>query len=168
MGFQSTVNVLLNLGVVGDVVLDEPSRVEPVTLATVGAIGQFFTKANGTGLASLGVALSAGTVVVGGIAVNPKIEPLFGSSVASPFSANLNLVAGSQVSLLTFGSCVVSIPNAWNIGDFLQYNTTTGVISSYTASGSPAGGNAQIPNAVMTRFANGNSGGGLGIVRLTN
>lgn len=168
MPFQSTVNIVPNLGVVGDILLDEPSRIEPVTLATAGAIGQFFTKANGTGLASLGGAITAGSVVFGGIAVNPKIEPLFGSSAASPLNPNLNLVANSQVALLTLGSCVVSIPNAWNIGDYLQYNTTTGVISTYSPSGSPSGGNAQIPNAVMTRFANGNSGGGLGIARLTN
>ena len=32
--FQSTVDVDLNLGVPGDIVLDEPSRITPVTLAT--------------------------------------------------------------------------------------------------------------------------------------
>lgn len=168
MPFQSTVNVLLNFGVAGDIIMDEPSRIEPVTLATAGAIGQFFTKANGTGLASLGGTLAAGSVVFGGIAVIPKIEPLFGSSAASPLNPNLNLEANAQVALLTFGSCVVNIPNSWNIGDYLQYNTTTGVISTYSPSGAPSTGNAQIPNAVMTRFANGNSGGGLGVARLTN
>lgn len=164
--FQSTVNVLLNPGVPGSLLLDEPSRAEPVTLATAGAIGQFFTKANGTGLASLGGTITAGSVVFGGIAVFNKIEPLYGSSVSSPFNANLNVAANSQVALLTFGSCCLYIPNAWNIGDYLQYNTTTGVISTYSPSGSVSGGNAQIPNAVMTRFAS--AAAGLGIARLTN
>lgn len=166
MSFQSAVNIYLNLGIPGDVLLDEPSRTEPVTLATAGALGQFFTVANGTGLASLGGALSAGSVVFGGIAVNSKQEPLFGSSAANPLNPNLNVSANSQVALLTFGSCVLSIPNAWNIGDFLQYNTTTGVISTYSPSGSPSGSNAQIPNGVMTRFAS--AAAGLGIARLTN
>jgi hypothetical protein len=168
MPLQSTVNVLLNLGVVGDIVLDEPSRIEPVTLATAGALGQFFTKANATGLASLGGTLAAGSVVFGGIAVNPKIEPLFGSSNVSPLTPNLNLQINSQVSLLTFGSCVIFVPNAWNIGDNVQFATATGVISTYSPSGAPGGGNLQIPNALMTRFASNVAGGALGIVRLTN
>lgn len=166
--FQSTVNVDLNLGVPGDIVLDEPSRITPVTLATAGALGQFFTVANSTGLASLGGTIAAGTVLFGGIAVLPKIEPLFGSSAANPLNANLNVQANEQVALMSMGACIVSIPNAWLIGDFLQYNTTTGVISTYSPSGSPSGGNAQIPNAVMARFGNAAAGGGLGIARLTN
>lgn len=166
MSFQSTVNLLLNLGVPGDIIMDEPHRIEPVTLATAGALGQFFTKANGTGLASLGGTITNGSVVFGGIAVLPKIEPLFGSSAASPLNPNLNLNANSQVALLTFGSCVVSLAAGWNIGDLLQYNTTTGVIATYAPGGSPAGGSAAIPNAVMTRFAS--AVAGLGIARLTN
>lgn len=167
MPFQSTVNVLLNLGVAGDLTaLNEPTRAEPVTLATAGALGQFFTKANATGLCSLGGTLAAGSVVFGGIAVNAKQEPLFGSSVANPLNPNLNVSANSQVAMLTLGSCILAIPNAWNIGDFLQYNTTTGVISTYSPSGSPSGGNLQIPNAVMTRFAS--AAAGLGVARLTN
>jgi len=165
MPFQSTVNVLMNLGVPGDVLLDEPSRVQPYTLATAGAIGQFFTLANGTGLASLGGTPTAGSVVIAGIAVNPKIEPLFGSSAANPLTPNLNLAANSQAAFLTFGSVCLYIPNSWNIGDYLQFNTTTGVISTYSPSGAVSGGNLQIPNAVMTRFAS--AAAGLGIARLT-
>lgn len=166
MPFQSTVNVDLNLGVPGDIILDEPHRITPATLATAGALGQFFTLANNTGLASLGGTITAGSVVFGGIGVLPKIEPLFGSSASSPLNPNLNVAANEQIALLSMGCCVVSIPNAWEIGDYLQYNTTTGVISSYSPSGSPSGGNAQIPNAIMVRF--GSAAAGLGIARLTN
>lgn len=168
MPFQSTVNWLLNLGVPGDIILDEPHRIEPVTLATSGALGQFFTKSNTTGLASVGGTITAGSVVFGGIAVLSKIEPLFGSSATDPLNPSLTLEENAQVDLLTFGSCVVNIPNAWDIGDYLQYNTTTGVISSYSPSASPSSGCVQIPNGVMTRFANASPTGGLGIARLTN
>jgi hypothetical protein len=166
MPFQQTVNVLLNLGVPGDVIDDEPSRITPVTLATAGAISQFFTIANGTGLASLGGTITAGSVIMGGIAVNPKVEPLFGSSAANPLNPNLSLAANEQAALLTFGSCVILNPNAWNEGDYLQYNTTTGVVSSYSPSGAPSGGNVQLPNGIMARF--GGAAGSLGIARLTN
>lgn len=168
MPFQSTVNVDLNLGVPGDVALDEPSRVTPVTLAVASAIALFHTIANGTGLASPGGTLTAGSVIFGGISVNPKIEPLFGSAAASPLTPNLNLAANAQVALLSLGCVTLFIPNAWNEGDFLQYNTTTGVISTYSPAGAPSGGNAQIPNAIMVRFGNANAGGALGIARLTN
>jgi hypothetical protein len=165
MTFQSVVNVDLNLGVPGDIVIDEPNRTQPVTLAAAAAIGLFLTVANNTGLASPGGALAAGSVVYGGVAVLPKIEPLFGSSAANPLNPNLNVQANEQVAMLTFGSCVLNIPNAWNVGDFLQYNLATGVISTYSPSGAPSGGNAQIPGAQMTRFGNANAGGGLGIAR---
>lgn len=164
--FQSTVNVDLNLGVPGDIQIDEPSRVTPVTLATAAAMGQFCTVANQTGLASVGGTITAGSIVFGGIVANSKIEPLYGSSVASPLNANLTVNANSQVALLSMGAMTLSIPNGWDIGDYLQYNTTTGVISTYSPSGSPSGGNAQIPNAVMIRF--GSAAAGLGIARLTN
>jgi hypothetical protein len=168
MTFQQTVNVDLNLGVPGDIVLDEPSRVTPVTLATAGTLGYFFTVANSTGLASVGGTLAAGTIVFGGIGVLPKIEPLFGSSVANPLNPNLGVAANAQIALLSMGSCIVAIPNAWQIGDYLEYNTTTGALATYSPSGSPGGGFAQVPNAVMARFGNAASGGGLGIARLTN
>jgi hypothetical protein len=168
MTFQTTVNVDLNLGVPGDIILDEPSRVTPVTLAANGTLGYFFTVANNTGLASPGGTITAGSIVFGGIGVLPKIEPLFGSSAANPLNPNLNVFANSQIALMSMGSCVVNIPNSWEIGDYLQYNTTTGVLGSYAPSGSVTGGYAQVPNAVMARFGNAASGGGLGIARLTN
>lgn len=166
MPFQSTVNVDLNLGVPGDIIMDEPNRITPVTLAVAGALGQFFTVANNTGLGSPGVALAAGTIVLGGIGVLPKIEPLFGSSATSPLNPNLNVAANEQIALLSMGCCVVYIPNSWEIGDYLSYTTATGVIQTYSPGGSPAGGNAQIPNAIMVRF--GSAAAGLGIARLTN
>lgn len=169
MPFQSVVNWLLNLGVPGDIILDEPHRIEPVTLgSTPGQLGYFFTKSNSTGIANAGGTITAGSVVFGGIAVLPKIEPLFGSSATDPLNPSLVLEANAQVDLLTLGSCVVAIPNSWDIGDYLQYNTTTGALATYSPSGSPSGGFAQVPNAVMTRLANSNSSGGLGIARLTN
>jgi len=168
MTFQSTVNIDLNLGVVGDFALDEPNRVTPVTLAAASAMGLFHTVANGTGLASPGGMLTAGSIIFGGISVLPKIEPLFGSSAYNPLNPNLNLAANEQVALLSLGDVIVNIPNAWNEGDFLSYTTATGVIQTYSPSGAPAGGNAQIPNAIMVRFGNAAAGGGLGIARLTN
>ena len=175
MPFQSTVNVLLNFGVPGDIILDEPSRIEPVTLATAGALGQFFTKANGTGLASLGGTITNGSVVFGGIAVLPKIEPLFGSGATDPLSPSLALEPNAQVAMLTMGSCIVNLTTAFNIGDIVQYNTTSGVLGAYAPGGSPTSGFAAVPNAVVYGVPSqgGVTGGvappgGLAVIRLTN
>ncbi len=67
MPFQSTVNVLLNLGVPGDIVLDEPHRIQTVTLdANGGALASAFVKNALTGVGSLGGVVSAGASVVTG------------------------------------------------------------------------------------------------------
>ncbi len=166
--FQQTVNVDLNLGVPGDIISDEPIRATPYTLATAGTMGYFFTVANNTGLASVGGTITNASVVFGGIAINSKIEPLFGSSASSPLSANLGVSANDQVALLSLGTCIVNIPNAWEIGDIVDYNTTTGALSSHAPGGSPAGGSVVLPNAIMINFGNAASGGGNGIARLTN
>ena len=165
MTFQSVVNVELNVGVPGELDLDEPSRAEPVTLAVPGTFGFFFTKANNTGLVSPGGTLTPGSVVYGGIAVFPKTAPLFGASAFSTLSPNLNIPANVQVAMLTFGSCKVAIPNAWEIGDFVQYNLTTGALATFSPSGAVTEGFAQIPGAVMTRFGNPSSTGGVGYAR---
>lgn len=65
--FQSTVNVALNLGVIGDIILDEPNRIQPVTIdANGGYIGRVFTKNAATGIASMGGVISQGAAVVTG------------------------------------------------------------------------------------------------------
>ena len=175
MGFQQTVNVLTNLGVIGDVLLDEPHRAQPVTLDNNGgALGNAFTKSNTTGIATQGGAITNGSTVFAGIAVNPKVEPLFGSSATNPLNPNLTLEPNSQAIMLTLGSVVVQLTTTFNIGDLVQYNTTTGALGAYAPGGSPAGGSATVPNAVVYGIPSqgGVVGSGaansLAIIRLTN
>ena len=246
--FQSVVNVLLNLGVIGDVVLDEPYRAQPVTLdSNGGSLGNFFIKNAATGIATQGGVISQGAfsgqaslsgttvtvtsvtsgalsigqtitgtgipgsttivaygtgaggtgtytasqamttegaeaitgasgpiTVFGGIAVNPKIEPFFGSSATSPLYPSETLQPNAQAVLLTLGSCVVTIPNNFNIGDTVTYNSTTGVLGSVAPGGSLPSGYALVPNCVIYGapsqggLVNNTTGGGLCIIRLTN
>lgn len=150
MGLQSTVNVLLNPGVIGDILLDEPHRIQPVTLDTNGGtLGNAFTKSNATGVATQGGAITNGSTVFAGIAVLPKQEPMFGASATNPLSPSLTLQGNSQVAMLTMGSCIVNLTTTFNIGDLVEYNTTTGVLGAYAPGGSPGGGFATVPNAVV-------------------
>lgn len=253
MSFQNTVNVLTNLGVPGDVVLDEPYRAQPVTLdANGGYLANFFVKDGLTGIASQGgvigqgsftgtatlvsgsptltvATVSAGAVtlgqtvtgtdipasttiigygtgtggagtytmsanatgnvssaeavvgtggdpyVIGGIAVNPKISPLYGSSVTNPLAPSELLEPNCQVPLLTMGSLVANIPNAFNIGDTVTYQITTGDLGSIAPGGSLPSGYALVPNALIYGMPSQGgvigtaaSGGGLCLIRLTN
>ena len=176
MPFQQTVNVLTNYGVIGDVIVDEPHRVQPVTLDNVGgSLGNAYTKSNTTGIATQGGAITNGSTVFAGIAVNQKIEPLYGSSATDPLSPSLVLEPNSQVAMLTMGSCLVNLTTAFNIGDLVSYNTTSGVLGAYAPGGSPGGGFATVPNAVVYGVPSQggvvggvSSPGGLAIVRLTN
>lgn len=243
MPFQSVVNVTLNSGVIGDIALDEPHRVQPVTLdGNGGYLARFFTKNATTGIATQGGVISQGVAVVtgsiagtkltvtavtsgalsigqtlsgadvtggttvtgynadgtynvsasqtvtsttitgaggpvtvfGGIAVNSKIEPLFGSSASNPLNPSVLLEPNAQIAALTFGSAIVNIPNAFNIGDTVTYNIATGVLGSVAPGATLPAGYALVPDCVVygSSYAGGlvgnsNSGGGNAIIRLT-
>lgn len=69
--FQSTVNVALNLGVIGDILLDEPHRIQPMTLdANGGFLARAYTRNAATGIASLGGVPSQGAFSGQGTLVN--------------------------------------------------------------------------------------------------
>lgn len=136
--FQSAVNVKLGFGVIGELIVDGPQRAEPLILdSTGGTIGNFFTKDNSTGVATQGGTIG-GAVVAAGFLVNPKEFASFGG--ASPLSPTLTLAGNKQGVFLTMGTIVVSVTGAANIGDLVQYSTTTGALSavapvaSFTAS----------------------------------
>jgi hypothetical protein len=244
--FQSSVNVALNIGVIGDIVLDEPHREQPVTLdANGGTLGNAFTKDSvtgvatqggvaGTGAASFtaslagttltvtavasgkldkgqtvtGAGVAANTVITGfgtgtggngtytvnnsqtvaseamtsagdgavfaGIAVNPKIEPLFGASATNPLSPSLALGPNSQAVMMTMGSCLVSLGTTYNIGDQVEYNVGTGALSAHAPGAANSAGCVDVPNCLVYGIPSqgGVVGGGaansVAIVRLTN
>ena len=71
--FQSTVNINLGFGVVGEALFNSPTRSEVLTLdANGGTVGNYFTKSNSTGIATQGGTIAAG-VVAAGFLVNPKV-----------------------------------------------------------------------------------------------
>lgn len=162
--FQSAVNINLGFGVVGELIVDGPQRAEPLILdSTGGTIGNFFTKNNSTGIATQGGTIGSG-VVMAGFLVNPKENASFGGT--APLDPTLTLAGNKQGVFLTMGTIVVSITGAANIGDLVQYNTTTGALSCVAPGASATVGNALIPNCVVYRYPT--SATGLIAVRITN
>ena len=164
--FQSTVNVNLGFGIPGELIVDGPQRVDSLTLDDVGGyIGTAFTKSNTTNIASQGGAVVAGTSVFAGILVNPKAYASFGGANA-PLDPTLFLGPNTQGEFLTMGTIVVTLDGAANIGDLVQYNETTGVLSAIEPGTAPATGFALVPNAVVWNYPQ--SATGLAAIRITD
>lgn len=146
--FQSTVNITLGYGILGEIITDTPHRADSLTLdANGGTVGNFFTKSNTTGVATQGGTIAAG-VVEAGFLVNPKVYATAGPSSGS-LDPTLTLPGNVQGEFLVEGDIVVSMAGAANIGDQVQYDQTTGVLSAVAPGGSATTGNALIAGAVV-------------------
>lgn len=123
--FQQSVETSLGFGIVGELFLDGPVRCSPWTLISDphdNTIGNAFT------VVSEGVAAVGGSGVFGGILVNPKEYARFGT-VGDPLGATLVLPENSIGQLLDMGQIIVDLNGVANIGDLVDYNTTTGALS---------------------------------------
>lgn len=165
--FQSTVNVNLGFGVPGELIVDGPQRVDVLNLdASGGTIGLAFTKSNTTNVATQGGTITSGSTVFAGILVNPKAYASYGAVGGNPLDPTLFLTGYQSAEFMTMGTIVVTLVGAANIGDIVQYNTTTGVLSAVAPGSSAASGNALIPNCVVWNFAQ--TATGLAAIRITD
>lgn len=146
--FQSTVNINLGFGILGEMISTTPHRADSLTLdANGGTIGNFFTKSNATGVATQGGTIASG-VVAAGFLVNPKVYGTSGPSSGS-LDPTMTLPGNAQGEFLIEGDIVVNLTGAGNIGDQVQFNETTGVLSAVAPGGSATAGNALIAGAVV-------------------
>jgi hypothetical protein len=146
--FQSTVNIQLGFGIIGEIIANTPHRADSLTLdANGGTVGNFFTKSNTTGVATQGGTIASG-VVAAGFLVNPKVYAAVGDS-SGTLDPTLDLAGNTQGEFLVEGDIVVSLAGSANIGDQVQYNQTTGVLSAVAPGGSATAGNALIAGAVV-------------------
>jgi len=165
--FQSTVNINLGFGIPGELIVDGPQRVDSLTLDSIGGtIGLAFTKSNITNIASQGGAVVAGSSLFAGILVNPKVYASYGSVGGNPLDPTLFLGPNSQGEFLTMGTIVVTLVGAANIGDLVQYEIATGILSAIEPGTSPATGFALVPNAVVWNYPTTSTG--LAAIRITD
>lgn len=158
---QTVVNKKQAFGVEGSVYDQSPVRAAAYVAGTNGVtVGRVCTiNADAPEVANLG-----GSDVFGGIAINHLEYANYGNLMAS-----LNLPAGAQVTLATFGHVVVRSATAFKIGYGAVYDTTTGAISAVedvTAEGAVPEGSAVIPNAKFI-LVNGEADE-LGVLELSN
>lgn len=165
--FQSTVNVNLGFGIPGELIVDGPQRADALTLdSNGGTVGFAFTKSNSTNVATQGGTITSGSTVFAGILVNPKAYASYGAVGGAPLDPTMFLPGYSQGAFLTMGTIVVTLTGAANIGDLIQYNTTTGALSAVAPGSSATTGNALIPNCVVWNYPI--TGAGLTAIRITD
>ncbi|HEX7687357.1 MAG TPA: hypothetical protein VF453_06610 [Burkholderiaceae bacterium] len=168
--FQSTVNITYAFGVPGEFNKDGPRRVVRRPINSGGAnpnvIGYAYTAANGTGVASVGGAITNGTSIFAGILANPKEYSSSGGS-SGPLSPTLTLPDNSEGDFVLMGNgLVVALTTAANMGDQVIYNTTTGALAAVAPGAAAGAGNAYVPNCFVEEVVN--AAAGLVSIRLTN
>lgn len=164
--FQSVVNINLGFGIPGELIVDGPQRVDQLTIDSNGGfVGFAFTKSNSTNIATQGGSITAGSTIFAGILVNPKIYASYGPASGNPLDPTMFLSGNSIGEFMTMGTIVVNLTGAANIGDLVQYNTTTGALSAIEPGTSATTGNALIPNCVVWNYPI--AGAGVTAIRIT-
>jgi len=163
---QSTVNLEYAMGIVGELIQDGPQRVDSLIVNSSGAgntIGYAFTKPIATNVAAVGGTESA-TVVFAGILVNPKVYSSAGTT-SNPLAASMTIPDNSQGEFMKMGTIVVSLANACNPGDQVEYATATGVLSAVAPGAAADVGNTLIAGAYVLDTIN--AAAGIAKIRLT-
>lgn len=163
MTLQSTVYNNIGFGVVGELFLDGPLRVQPAVLdstdATQNVVGRAFTVKDG---ATAGFdtaadpqpldAQAGGTGVFAGILANPKTLPNWG--ITGDSLGNTLVVPNKIVVELVqeTAGIIIAVPAACAVGDWVWYNTTTGILQTTAPGAAAPGGTARVPNGRITRY----------------
>lgn len=149
---QQTVSTAMAFGVVGELFLDGPHRAQPIIIDSDGVtnpnrVGRVFTFVAGAD----GHAVVGGVGALAGILANPKVYALFGNTTDGAIGPSLDLPRYSAAEAVydTTG-IIVALPAAANVGDLVDYNTTTGVIVTRAGNVVPSAGTVAVASNVAT------------------
>lgn len=142
MAFQTSVAKNIGFGVVGEIALDGPLRVQPAKLTSASAannvVGRAFTASAGgsasfeaSGNPNPVTAAAGGTDPFAGILGFPKVYPLTGTTAGGTLAATLTLPNDTLVELVQeTAGMVVALGAAASVGDWLYYTNATGVLTT--------------------------------------
>lgn len=176
MTFQSTVSNNIGFGVVGELFLDGPLRAQPARLdsadASYNVMGRAFTvKDDAT--ASFDTSAdpqpldvqAGGSGVFAGILANPKVYALYGTSAGGTLASTLTLPNNTMVELVQeCAGIIITVPATCAIGDWVWYNTTTGILQTTAPNASAPANTARVPNGRITRYES--AAAGLAVMEL--
>lgn len=130
--FQTTVNLTQGFGVQGEIIYDGPIRSAPWQLIStpqanvIGATAYTATSGQTADGQTSGIAQAGGSGAFVGILANPKVY----TNTNGSFTATLTLADDTIAELVTMGQMLVKLTTAANPGDLVQYDNTTGALSS--------------------------------------
>ena len=142
--FQSTVNIELGFGVVGELFDDSPRIAAPWAVftddATQNVVGRAFTVRTSAPFdgSGSGYVRAGGTGVFAGILMNPKVYASPGTS-ADPLAPTLTLPNYTIAEFLTMGTINIAVPAGCSIGDRVAFDNTTGVLTTISPNFSGTG-----------------------------
>lgn len=145
MTFQSSVAANQGFGVVGEEFLNGPRVAQPGIIDSVGTtpsfnrVGRAFTQVSGAdGHCIVGGAIGPGTPFYG-ILANPKVYPALGGATGT-LAPTLDLPQYAEAEFIQESAGLnVLLPTACSVGDLVDFDTTTGVLSTRSPSVSATG-----------------------------
>lgn len=174
--FQTAITGNIAFGVVGELFLDGPLRAQPgrLTGATPAnnVIGRAFTIADDA-TASFETSddpqpldvVAGGTGIFAGILANPKVYVSGGTAADGTLAASMTLPNNTMVELVQeCAGLIVALPAAFAIGDWIWFNTTTGILQATAPNASAPAGTARVPNGRVTRYES--AAAGLAVIEL--
>lgn len=158
MGFQSSVNTDAGFGVIGEIFLEGPLRAQPANIytadATKNVVGRAFTVTNGADSSGDAITVVAGgTGKFAGILGNPKIYASVGTSAGGTLAATLTVPNYTIGEFITeTAGMVITLPSAADVGYWVEYHQTTGVLNAIAAGASPSATSTIIAGAIIERY----------------
>jgi hypothetical protein len=149
-GFQSTVSLSMGAGVIGELFNDGPRRCQTATIVSGSAANNVFGRGFSYASNFTAQAGNGGARGFAGILVGPKEQALLGDTNGT-LDPSLTLPNNIQAEFLTMGSVWVALGAAANIGDYVFYNNTTGVLTTLAPGTTPVTGTT-FANAVVDYF----------------
>lgn len=175
--FQATVSQNIGFGIVGEIALDGPMRAQPARLVSADAAYNVFGRAFTTtadGSASFNTSTNPNPITAGaggagafaGILAEPKAHVLAGTVAGGTLAPSLTLPNNTLVTLVQeCAGLIVTLPAAFAVGDWIWYDTTTGVLQSTAPAASAPAGTARVPNARVVRY--GSAAAGLAVIEIS-
>lgn len=171
--FQATVNAEIAAGIVGELAFEGPLNGQPARIASADAannvVGRAFTWAGAANTADtdLGAVQAGGTGVFAGILANPKVYANRGTTAGGTLAPNTILANGEIGEFVqNTPGIFVSLESAANVGDYVAYNDTTGVLTAVAPGVVPGAGLSIVPGATVVRYKKLAAPAGLAVIAI--
>lgn len=164
MAFPTTVRADIAVGFVGDLAFEGPLKAEPAVLNSADAANNVIGRA--FSWSADGVAAAGGANFIG-ILANKAEYTTAGTAAGGALAPTTTLRNGEVGDFVRQTPGIfVTLADAFAVGYYVIYNTTTGALNAIQSGTSVPGGWALVPGGSVVRY--GSASGGLAIIALSD